>query len=67
MKMNIQIYEIINKMVEIKQSGSGNELRDFNRYCNSITIDEWKALKDFGEGLMKLSDVHIKHSIRLII
>lgn len=31
--MEIQVHEIINKMVEIKQSGSGNEARDFNKYC----------------------------------
>jgi hypothetical protein len=64
--MQIQVHEIINKMVEIKQSGNENEAHDFNKFCDSITIYEWKALRDFGEGLMKLSDVHIKHRIRLI-
>jgi hypothetical protein len=64
--LQIQVHEIINKMIMIKQSGNGNEERDFNKFCDSITIDEWKALKDFGEGLAKLSDTHIKHCVRLV-
>ena len=62
--METQVQEIINKMVEIKQSGAGED--GFNKFCDTITIDEWKDLRKFSEGLMKLSDVHIKNHIRLI-
>lgn len=62
--MKTQVHGIINKMVEVKQSGGG--IDGFNRLCDSITIDQWKDLKKFGEGLARLSKVHIKHHVRLI-
>ncbi|EST12198.1 hypothetical protein [Sporolactobacillus laevolacticus] len=63
MVMNTPVHEIISKMVEAKQYGGQEE---FNSLCDSITIDEWKDLERFGDGLARLAAVHIKNHVRLI-